>query len=157
MRRFIFLLSALFAVLLVGAQPASASGTGTTLVYYETVAEGDVVFIPACTPGPTNPTCDPRGPGSVLSSVGSLSYTPGGPQVGTVRTYCVTTFKYGNDYFGRCIVTLYTPQGTFVATGEINESALERFVPQTLNVNRGTLTIQQIVYPNVFKLTLRLN
>ena len=77
--------------------------------------------------------------------------------IGRVTTYCVTAFKYGNDYIGRCTVTLYTPQGVFVATGEINESALERYVPQTLNTHRGTLTVQQIVYPNVFRLTLRLN
>ena len=158
MRRIVVLLSAAVVALLLGAPGATAAGTTTTtLVYYETVAPEDVVFIPACTPGPTNPTCDPRGPGSVLITSGTLSYTQGGPAIGRVTTYCVTTFKYGNDYFGRCTVTLYTPQGTFVATGEINESALERFVPQTLNVHRGTLTVQQVVYPNVFRLTLRLH
>jgi hypothetical protein len=156
MRRIVVLLVAALATLGVVASPASAL-TGRTYVYYETVAPDDVVFIPACVPGPTNPTCDPRGPGSVLISSGTLSYTQGGAAIGHVTTKCTTTFKYGNDYFGYCVVTLYTPQGTFVATGEINESALERFVPQTLNVHRGTLTVQQVVYPNVFKLTLRLN
>lgn len=156
MRRILVLVFAALATLGVVVSPASAT-TGRTYVYYETVAPEDVIFIPACTPGPTNPTCDPRGPGSVLITSGTLSYTQGGPVIGRVTTKCTTTFKYGNDYFGYCVVTLYTPQGIFTATGEINESALERFVPQTLNVHRGTLTVQQVVYPNVFQLTLRLN
>lgn len=156
MRRILVPLFVALALFGVVAAPASAA-TGRTYVYYETVAPGDVVFIPACVPGPANPTCDPRGPGSVFISSGTLSYSQGGPAIGRITTKCTTTFKWGNDYFGYCVDTLYTPQGTFVATGEINESALERYEPQTLNVYRGTLTVQQVVYPNVFKLTLRLD
>ncbi|GAA3191211.1 hypothetical protein ACFO1B_40765 [Dactylosporangium siamense] len=154
MRRFLLLLSTVVAALLVTGQAAHATG-GSTTVYYETVADGDVTFIPACIPGPGNPTCDPRGPGSVFISTGALSATQGGTGIGTVTTSCLTTFKYGADYYGFCTDTLYTAQGVVVATGEINESGLERFEPQTLNVHRGTLTVQQVVYPKVFKLTLR--
>ncbi|TDC92502.1 hypothetical protein [Actinomadura sp. 7K507] len=66
-------------------------------VYYETVADGDTQFIPACTPGPDNPTCDPRGAGSKLISTGSLSYTQGGATIGSVHTECTTTRKVGAD------------------------------------------------------------
>ena len=63
--------------------------------------------------GPQNPTCDPRGPGSVLISVGSLARTQGGPSVGSVSTYCTTTRKVGADYYGYCVDVLYTPEGVF--------------------------------------------
>ena len=149
------------AALLVTASPASATTTtvrnATSTVYYETVPAADVIFVPACTPGPTNPACDPRGPGSVLISRGDLSLTQGGPSVGTVRTVCVTTFKSGNDYYGWCVVTLTVDGRVITATGVINESALERFEPQRLKVRDGTLTIEQVVYPNVFRLTLTRN
>ncbi|WP_084965103.1 FAD-binding protein [Thermoactinospora rubra] len=58
---------------------------------------------------------------------------------------------------GHCTDTLRVPEGRFTAVGEINETALERYEPQTLTLTgrRGTLTVQQIVYPNEFKLTLR--
>jgi hypothetical protein len=73
------------------------------------------VFIPACTSGPQNPTCDPRGPGSVLISVGSLARTQGGAFVGSVSTYCTTTRKVGADYYGYCVDVLNTPEGVFEA------------------------------------------
>ncbi len=69
-----------FALALAGlgitAAPAAA---GTTSVYYETVADGDTQFIPACVPSPDNPACDPRGAGSKLISTSSLAYTRAGP------------------------------------------------------------------------------
>ncbi|WP_433136158.1 hypothetical protein ACQPZ8_28450 [Actinomadura nitritigenes] len=138
----------------VAVSPASAA---TTNVYYETVADGDTQFIPACTPGPDNPTCDPRGAGSRLISTGSLSYTQGGATIGSVHTDCTTTRKVGNDYYGFCTDTLTTPQGNSVAVGEINESALERYEAQNLTLTgaHGCLTVQQVVYPNVFKLTVK--
>ncbi|WP_336213168.1 hypothetical protein [Nonomuraea sp. LPB2021202275-12-8] len=157
MRRFLIALAATLA--LFGLAPAGpAFAASSTEVYYETVAEGDVSFIPACTPGPQNPTCDPRGPGSVLTSKGTLAATQGGPAVGSITTTCVTTRKVGADYYGACYDKLVTPSGTRIALGEINESGLERYEPQTLclTLPHGTLTIQQIVYPNVFKLTLEI-
>lgn len=146
-----------FALALAGlgltAAPAAA---GTTSVYYETVADGDTQFIPACIPGPDNPACDPRGAGSKLISTGSLAYTQGGASIGSVHTECTTTRKVGADYYGFCVDTLTTPQGTYIGVGEINESALERYEAQKLVLAgaRGCLTVQQVVYPNVFKLTV---
>jgi len=157
MRTILAAITLALATLGYTAAPATAGTSGTTtVVYYETVAEGDVEFIPACTPGPQDPACDPRGPGSVLISTGSLSYTQGGATVGSVRTTCITTRRVASDYYGVCVVTLTTPEGTFVAVGEINESGLERYEPQRLRLAgaRGTLTVQQVVYPNVFRLTV---
>jgi hypothetical protein len=88
----------------------------------------------------------------VLISVGSLARTQGGASVGSVSTYCTTTRKVGADYYGYCVDVLYTPEGVFEARGEINEAGLERYEPQSLPVvapHRGSLTVQQIVYPNV--------
>lgn len=146
---------ALGAVLL----PASAASASQSLVYFEKVAPEDVIFVPACVPGPQNPTCDPRGPGSWFSSVGDLSRVQGGPAIGQVTVYCLTTRKVGPDYFGLCTEVLYTPEGTFEARGEINESALERFVPQQMplfNGGTGALTVQQITYPDQFVLVVGL-
>ncbi|MBW8485881.1 hypothetical protein [Actinomadura parmotrematis] len=153
MRTFLTGLAVTAAALGAMAVPASAASTN---VYYETVADGDTQFIPACIPGPDNPTCDPRGAGSVLISNGSLAYTQGGATVGSVSTRCTTTRKVGNDYYGVCTDVLTTPQGKFTAVGEINESALERYEAQNLCLTGayGTLTVQQVVYPNVFKLTV---
>ncbi|MBA2890147.1 hypothetical protein [Nonomuraea soli] len=154
MRKLLAALAVSAAALCLVTGPANASGSR---VYYETVAPGDVQFIPACIPGPNNPTCDPRGPGSVFTSVGSLSYTQGGAAIGSITTECTTTHKIGNDYYGFCEDVLTTPQGTFTAVGSINETGLERYEPQTLSIAGppgGTLTVQQIVYPNVFKLTV---
>jgi hypothetical protein len=155
MRKLLALFVVVAACVGLIASPASAA---TTLVYYETVAPEDVQFIPACVPGPENPACDPRGPGSVLISTGTLSATQGGPAVGSVYTKCTTTRKVGADYYGFCLVVLTTPQGKFIAVGEINETGLERYEPQRLTLvgARGTLTVQQIVYPNVFRLTVTL-
>lgn len=50
-----------------------------------------------------------------------------------------------------------TSPGGLTAVGLINESGLERFEPQTLSIAGppgGTLTVLQVVYPNVFKLTV---
>ncbi|GAA3191145.1 hypothetical protein ACFO1B_40725 [Dactylosporangium siamense] len=138
--------------------PATAAHASTHVTYYETA--GSVIFVPACTPTPADPTCDPRGAGSWFSSTGPLSLTQGGAAVGSVSTYCLTTRKVGADYYGTCTDVLYTPAGTFEATGEINESALERFVPQQLpltNGHTGTLTVQQVTYPDVFVLTVDAN
>ncbi|NUR29860.1 MAG: hypothetical protein HOV83_29090 [Catenulispora sp.] len=68
----------------------------------------------------------------------------------------MTTRKVGADYYGACHDKLTTPNGTRIGLGEINESGLERFEPQTLCLTgpHGTLTVQQVVYPNVFKLTI---
>lgn len=154
MRKIALVLALCFAGALAAAMPASAS---TGQVYYETVPADGVQFIPACIPGPSNPTCDPRGPGSVLIDQGTLSYTQDGPAVGSISTKCTTTNKTGGDYYAVCTDTLNTPQGTIVAVGYLNESAIERFQPQTIPVASppgGSLTILQVVYPNVFKLTL---
>ncbi|MDX6742418.1 allene oxide cyclase barrel-like domain-containing protein [Actinocorallia sp. A-T 12471] len=136
---------------------SATSASAGSRVYYETVGEGDVEFIPACIPGPQNPGCDPRGAGSVFISWGDLSYTQGGAAVGTVRTECTTTHKVGDDYWGFCQDDLVTPEGNFTAIGLINETGLERYEPQTLFIAGppgGSLEVQQIVYPNVFKLTV---
>lgn len=155
MRKLLALFTVVVASMGLIASPASAA---TTLVYYETVAPQDVQFIPACIPGPENPACDPRGPGSVLISTGTLSATQGGPVIGSVHTRCTTTRKVGADYYGFCVVVLTTPQGKFIAVGEINETGLERYEAQQLTLvgARGSLTVQQVVYPNVFRLTVRL-
>lgn len=155
MRKLVTLCAVLMASVGLAASPASAS---TTLVYYETVAPQDVQFIPACTPGPQNPTCDPRGPGSVFISTGTLSTSPGGPSVGSVFTKCTTTRKVGADYYGFCVDVLKTPHGQFTAVGEINETGLERYEAQRLKLvgAYGSLTVQQVVYPNVFRLTVTL-
>lgn len=152
MRKIVAVLALAFGGLGFAALPAGAS-TGQT--YYET--DTSVQFIPACTPGPANPTCDPRGPGSILSTSGTLSYTQGGATVGTISTSCTTTNKTGSDYYAVCTDTLSTPGGTITAVGYVDESALERYVPQNLSVAGppgGVLTVQQVVYPNVFRLTL---
>ncbi len=62
----------------------------------------------------------------------------------------------GADYYGFCVDTLNTPQGKYIGVGEINESALERYEAQKLALVGawGRLTVQQVVYPNVFKLTV---
>jgi hypothetical protein len=155
MRKLLAMLTVVVACLGLIASPASAA---TTLTYYETVAPQDVQFIPACVPGPENPACDPRGPGSVLISTGTLSATQDGPVIGSVYTKCTTTRKVGADYYGFCLVVLTTPQGRFIGVGEINETGLERYEAQQLTLvgARGSLTVQQIVYPNVFRLTVRL-
>lgn len=148
------LVAAAFAA--VALAPFSASATGGQ-VYYETVGQNDTVFIPACQPGPDNPTCDPRGAGSRFISDGTLSLTQGGASVGSVHTDCSTTGKTGDDYYAVCTDTLKVGSSTVTAVGYLNESAMERFVPQVIPVaapGGGSLTIQQIVYPNVFKLTL---
>lgn len=153
MRRILTVLALAFALATVGL--SGVAQARTTTVYYETVGDNEVTFIPACLPGPGNPTCDPRGAGSILYSHGALAATQGGAKIGDVYTLCVTTRKVGNDYYGFCTDVVVTPTGTVIATGEINESALERFVPQTLQVaGGGTLTVQQVVYPNVFRLTV---
>lgn len=154
MRKFLLLL---VAALGLAVLPATAASAGSTLVYYEKVGADDVVFVPACTPGPQNPTCDPRGPGSWFSSVGDLSRTQGGTKIGTVTVFCLTTRKVGADYYGHCTEVLYTPEGIFEARGEINETGLERFEPQRLALVKpgpGTLTVQQIVFPDEFRLTV---
>ena len=77
--------------------------------------------------------------------------------VGSISTKCTTTNKTGGDYYAVCTDTLNTPQGTIVGVGYLNESAIERFEPQTIPVASppgGSLTILQVVDPNVFKLTL---
>lgn len=143
----------------VALVPATAASASTTRVYFEKTPANGVVFVPACTPTPVNPTCDPRGPGSWFTSTSPLSYTRGGPQIGTVSVFCLTTRKTGADYYGNCTEVLYTPQGIVKAVGEINESGLERFEPQSLPVvdgGVGTLTVLQVTYPDEFKLTLNL-
>ncbi|NUR29784.1 MAG: hypothetical protein HOV83_28705 [Catenulispora sp.] len=152
MRKLLIAAAAACAAIALASTPASA-----TTVYYETVGPNDVTFIPACVPGPSNPTCDPRGAGSVFISVGTLSYTQGGSPVGSINTKCTTTHKVGNDYYGLCEETLHRPGGDITAVGEINESGLERYEPQHLSIAGppgGTLTVLQVVYPNVFKLTV---
>lgn len=153
--RKVLVLMTLAALALVGVAPAASAGGTTAEVYYEFVAPEDVTFIPACTPGPDNPTCDPRGPGSVLISVGTLSETQGGAPVGSIKTECVTTKVVDGDYYGYCFDTLNVGNEKIVAHGEINQSAVERFEPATLDVmGGGTLEVAQIVFPNEFRLTL---
>jgi hypothetical protein len=137
------------------AAPASAAG-GVPDVLYELVGADDVTFVPACVPGPSNPTCDPRGPGSVLVSTGDLSTTQHGPAVGTIKTTCLTTRVVAGDYYGYCVDVLRVGAAVRIGHGEINESAMERFVPQYVDVvGGGRLQIDQIVYPNEFRLTYR--
>ena len=153
MRKLALVLPLVAAGAIAAAVPAHASGQ----VYFETVPSDGVQFIPACIPGPSNPTCDPRGPGSVLIDNGTLSYTQGGATIGTIATKCTTTNVTNGDYYGVCTDTLNTQSGTITAVGYLDESAIERFQPQTIPVSSppgGGLTIQQVVYPNVFQLTL---
>lgn len=156
MRKIAFVLPLALAGAAAFAVPAAASAS-TGQVYYETVPANGVQFIPACIPGPNNPTCDPRGPGSILIDNGTLSATQNGPAIGTISTTCTTTNKTGGDYYAVCTDTLNLPSGQITAVGYLDESAIERFQPQTIPVASppgGGLTIQQVVYPNVFQLTL---
>lgn len=128
----------------------------TTLTYREVTTS--VQFVPAS-------GADPRGAGSRFISTGDLLQN--GQKVGVVTVDCLTTRKTGGDYYGFCRETLAIPgQGSIYAEGEINESALERFVPQTIPVKsssgvfgnrKGTLKIQQVVFPTEFVLTVTLN
>jgi len=154
MRKIALVLPLVLAGAIAAAVPAHAS---TGQVYYETVPATGTTFIPACIPGPSDPTCDPRGPGSVLIDNGTLSYTQDGAVIGTISTRCTTTNETGGDYYAVCTDTLDTPSGTTTAVGYLDESAIERFQAQTIAVAgppAGSLTIQQVVYPNVFQLTL---
>lgn len=127
----------------------------TTLTYREVTTS--VQFIPAS-------GADPRGAGSRFISKGDLLQN--GVKVGVVDVDCITTRQVAGDYYGFCRETLViTGKGSIYAEGEINESALERFVPQTIPVkassgvfgNRtGTLKIQQVVFPTEFVLTVTL-
>lgn len=140
---------ALAALALVGG--TAVAQAATTLVYQEVTTS--VVFIPSSGP-------DPRGAGSVIISKGDLLQN--GTKVGTIDLTCTTTRKVGADYYGYCEETLTVPGGALFARGEINESALERFEPQTLAIYAGggiyggrigTLKIQQTTYPDKFTLT----
>lgn len=156
MRRILALittLAAALAALLVGG--AGTAAAATTLVYVEQTTS--VRFVPAIG------APDPRGPGSVLISEGTLSQD--GEVVGTVYVQCYTTRVVDGDYYGYCIQTLVVPGGALFASGEINESALERFVPQSIPIvagagvyggATGTLEIQQTRFPDEFRLTARL-
>lgn len=146
----------------VAMLPSAAvhAATPNQYVYFEKVAPEDVVFVPACVPGPQDPTCDPRGAGSWFASVADLTRVRGGAAVGVVTVFCLTTRKVGADYYGHCTEVLHTPEGTFEASGEINESALERFVPQQMPLvsgGPGVLTVQQVTYPDEFVLTVSLS
>lgn len=150
-RSFAVLLFAAFALL----GSTAAAQAATTLVYQEVTTS--VAFIPSNGP-------DPRGAGSVIISEGDL--LQGGSKVGTVYVYCTTTRQVGADYYGLCEETLSLPGGALFARGEINESALERFVPQTITITSGggvyggatgTLKIQQTTFPDKFTLTATLH
>jgi hypothetical protein len=134
---------------------APSAQAATTLTFREVTTS--VTFLPASGP-------DPRGAGSVFISEGDL--VQNGQRVGTVYVNCLTTRKVGADYYGYCRETLtVTGKGSIFAEGEINESALERFVPQTIAVTggagayagrTGSLRIQQVVFPTEFVLTVTL-
>lgn len=156
MRKGLALIVATAGLMLASASPAMAA----TQVYDEVVPDTGVIFIPACIPGVTPGCTDPRGPGSVLISFGDLLQN--GTKVGTVTLVCTTTAKIGADYQGNCDETLYLANGTLKASGQVNESAIERFEPQRIRITGGTgayagkggtLTVLQTKYPNEFRLT----
>lgn len=145
------------ALLLAGVPAVVSTASAATVVSY-TEKTTSVNFVPAI----GEP--DPRGAGSVLFSTGDLY--EGSDVVGSVNVTCETTRVVDGDYYGYCEQTLEVPGGALYARGEINETALERFEPQTIEIfagagiyadQSGTLEIQQIVFPDEFVLTATLN
>lgn len=158
MRRALAFIAVIAGALAVGAPSAMAS---SALVYQEVVPATGTTFIPACTPGVGGCT-DPRGPGSVLITQGNLLQN--GSQVGSVTVFCTTTSVVNGDYYGYCEESLKVPGGAIFAHGTVDESAIERFQPQSIAIyaapglgSTGTLTIQQTVYPDQFQLTAALS
>lgn len=149
------LLSLALALGLAVAAGTTSASAASTLVFTEKTTS--VTFVPAVG------SSDPRGAGSVLITQGTLSKD--GSAVGTVYVTCRTTRQVGTDYYGYCEESLVTGNGAIFAHGEINESALERYQAQSLQVYAGggvyggatgTLTVQQVVYPDTFTLTVAL-
>jgi|GEM_PF-3528126 len=189
------LLPVALALTALGGAVASPTAAATTppdghqpsnpLSWVETVnmgpAAGDVVFTPnPC--GAPSPTCDPRGVGSSFTSRGPLTRADG-TRPGTVTVSCPTVDAKLNpafppvqvapgiwvpatDYYGNCTVEMVFSNGSITARGVINETALERYEAQVVQVVAGSgayaylaaarslVTIDQLQYPNIFSLTV---
>ncbi len=106
-------------------------------------------------------------PGSTIQLQASLRNPANHSQViGTKNEWCIITgYAPGPMLF--CDESMvFNGKGTVFAHGVINEVLLENYVPQTIQVyagagiyagKQGTETIQQVVFPNEFFLTIVLN
>jgi len=138
------MLSALFALPAVAAQTILTYEIGGVPVFTGTGAPGSTIQLTAALTNPAN-----------HSQV-----------IGTKNEFCIIT-HYAPGPFLWCNESLvFNGKGTLFAQGVIDEILLEHYVPQTIAIfagngiyagKTGTQKIQQVVFPNEFFLTIKLN
>lgn len=138
------MLSALFALPAAAAQTIVAYEIGGQPVFTGTGAPGSTIQLTAVLVNPAN-----------HSQV-----------IGTKNEFCIITAYAPGPQLWCNESLVFTGKGTLYAQGNIDEVLLEHYVPQTIQVfagsgiyagKTGTQTIQQVVFPNEFFLTIRLN
>jgi len=182
MKKLLIGLAAAAAVAIAPTAQANAYDPGYQLNWYEYAPLSSVTFTPAC--APAGPTCDPRGPGSWFASSALLT-NGSGVAVGQVHVRCDTTHSVARldlgtvstpfgtfparDYYGDCLNSIFVGGEYIIAKGNINETGLERYEPQTTKVvavspgfrspvdlleSQAYLKVQQVAFPDRFELSI---
>jgi hypothetical protein len=109
------------------------------------------------------------GPGSTISVQANLVAADNhAKQIGSKNEFCLITgtTAQGHNLMWCSESLVFNGQGSLFAEGQVDETQIEAGVPQTITVfagsgiyaaRTGTETIQQIVFPDQFLLTIALN